>query len=63
MNDKIEVIKGTIIGTTPVWATWFSVVHDVLSFIAVATGAIIGIVGVYGLYKRYRASRMRQDKR
>lgn len=62
MEDKLQIIKGTIIGVTPVWATWLAVVHDILSFIAVTTGAIIGIAGVYGLYKKWKASRMRRDK-
>ncbi len=62
MNDKFEIIKGTIIGSTPVWSTWLSVIHDIFSFIAVTTGAIIGLAGVYSLYCKYKAARMRQDK-
>ena len=52
-NEIQKTVLGTVLATNPVWLEWMAAVSEVLSFIAVACGAIMGLSGVIGLVRSF----------
>lgn len=58
MIDKLQVLFGVGIASSPLWAEVFSYVHTIASTIAVVCGAVIGIFAVIRLIRGKRPRRV-----